>query len=807
MDESLERWQRIVSLFDDAKRLPDQERENWLRSQCIDDPGMYEEIRSLLDAARAEEIAARDAPSDAGVAGRRYGPWEAVRVLGTGGMGSVLLVKRADGQFEQKAALKLVAGHLVGEYFLERLRSERQILASLRHPNITSLLDGGVTDDGTPYLVMEFVENGVPLDQYADSRKLTVRERLQMFLKVCAAVEFAHRNLIVHRDLKPGNILVNAQGEPKLLDFGTARLLPEGAANMTSTLHRFITPRYASPEALQHGPITTQADVFSLGVILFELITGAWPFGSAETSQQALQRMQEGLITAPSSCITAAAADARSSNAGQLRRVLSGDLGSILKKAVQGDTERRYGSVAELSDDVRAYLADLPVRAKKGDATYRLSKFLRRHRALVGALGFASIVLIGATSYALWQQHRANQEAERARAVSRFLSGLFALADPNRTGRADMTIKELLETAAQTTDPALARDPAINADVNTILAEAFLAQGMFPKAIALQEKALAEAERAHDNARRAVALAGLAGQHHQTGQTKDVLELLDRALGILREQPRAFTAAQKFYVEFAAGVYRLYLRPGDTEYIPLLEDAVRIARANRNELQSVYVSHSIDTLGLAYIDKKRYSEAEPLILEAVALDRATPGHSALLAEHLSTLGRVNRFLGRTAEGERLHRESYQLMRKQYGAESAAAAGQQSIWAYALTETGPLDEAAQQALEALRISRKLYPPGYAWTALVTASYTLSLAGKYDEAEALAREGLQALGSNPSPLDSRWHESRGYLGLALVGQHKFAEARPLLEQTVQFYNSSNRTSPYIDRLKAALQKTTR
>jgi eukaryotic-like serine/threonine-protein kinase len=805
MDESADRWQRIVTWFEAASELPEAQREAWLRTQCVDDQALYDEIRSLLDAAKAEEIATRDAPPDPGLAGRRYGPWEAVRLLGTGGMGSVLLVKRADGQFEQTAALKLVAGHLVGEYFLDRLRSERQILASLRHPNITSLLDGGVTEDGTPYLVMEFVDNGVPLDQYADSRKLTVRERLQVFLKVCAAVEFAHRNLIVHRDLKPGNILVDARGEPILLDFGTARLLPEAGADVTSTLHRFVTPRYASPEALQHGLITTQTDVFSLGVILFELITGSWPFGSVETSQQALKRMQEGLIATPSSCIAAASADARSSSQGQLRRTLSGDLGSILKKAVQGDTERRYSSVAELSEDLRAYLANLPVRAKKGDALYRLSKFLLRNRALAGVAVLAFIALMAAGSYGLWQQHRANLEAERARTVSRFLSGIFALADPNRAGRADMTIKELLETAAQTSDPALARDPATSADVNSILADAFLTQGMFPKSIALQEKALAEAERAHDPARRAVALAGLARQHYETGQTKDVLDLLERALGILREHRRTFTATQQFYVEFAAGGYRLYLRPADSEYIPLLEDAVRLARANRDEVASGSVSLSIATLALAYMAKLRYREAEPLALEAVALDRSTPGHTALLAAHLSTLGRVNRFLGRTADGERFHRESYLLMRKQYGAESAAAANQQSIWAYAMTETGPMEEAARQASEGLRIARKLFPPAYAWTALVTASYTLGLAGNYGEAEALAREGLQALGPNPSPLDSRWHETRGYLGLALVGQHKYDEARPMLEQTVQFYKPSNRTSPYTERLKAALEKT--
>ncbi len=454
---ALNQWNRVVALFESTIVMPEAERDAWVRAQCGDDSEFYDEVRSLLDAAGAESNASRASPSTSSIEGRRYGPWQAERVLGTGGMGSVLLVHRADGEFEQTAALKLVSPHLAGPYFLERFRAERQILAHLNHPNITKLLDGGVAEDsGVPYLVMEYVD-GLPLDKFADSCKLSIRERLQLFLKICDAVAFAHRNLVVHRDLKPSNILVEtATGEPKLLDFGTARLLPEaGAANATTGLHRMVTPRYASPEALQHAPITTQADVFLLGVLLYEQVAGGWPFGEISTPADAAARIISGSIAPPDSRITEEIAQARSTSARELRGLARGDLAKVLGKATQAVLHKRYLSVEEFAADIRAYLEGLPVSAQAPTFLYRSSKFLRRHWTAAAGLAILVTGLSAAAVYSSNQAEIARREADRSFVAVCSMRALILSGSAAYTGQ-DLKVKDLIarsEKALEQSEP------------------------------------------------------------------------------------------------------------------------------------------------------------------------------------------------------------------------------------------------------------------------------------------------------------------------------------------------------------------
>ena len=297
-------WERVDELFNAALDQPESARETWLAAQAGLDPAVRAEVRSLLAAdrknAELNERSRAAAPESAGgdggepaprETGRRFGPYLTERLLGCGGMGAVYLARRADGQFDQVVALKVMAAHLAGEEFVRSFRNERQLLAALAHPHITRLLDGGVAPNGDPYLVMEYIE-GQPLDRYCADRKLPVDARIRLFLQVCEAVEFAHRNLIVHGDLKPANILVTADGAVKLLDFGTAKLLrnPDGQV----TQFALLTPRYASPEQLRGELVNTVSDVFSLGVILYEMLTGAWPFGDPKSTADALERLLQG---------------------------------------------------------------------------------------------------------------------------------------------------------------------------------------------------------------------------------------------------------------------------------------------------------------------------------------------------------------------------------------------------------------------------------------------------------------------------------------------------------------------------------
>lgn len=414
-------WKQIVELFEQASLQPAPLA--WLTDQCGTDEPLFNEVASLLKARQAEQTAATHPAPD--LPARRYGPWELVRRIGAGGMGAVFEVRRTDEEFQQRAALKLVASHLAGPYFLERFRIERQILAQLQHPNIARLLDGGAAG-GEPFLVMEYVE-GLPLDQYADQHKLTLRQRLALFLRICDAVEYAHRNLIVHRDLKPANILVTTEsGEPKLLDFGTARFL-SSTPGPASTTDRLITPRYASPEALRQLPITTQTDVFSLGVLLYEQVSGTWPFGRHSTPAETIERITSAEMTAPEDHITREVAAARSTSVGELKNTVRGDLSKILRKATEADVTLRYSSVAALSADIRAFLEGRPVSAQPPTPLYRLSRFVRRNRTPVALAVTAAFVLASLGAYALYQARLASERYAELRSVTSTL-----LIDLNR---------------------------------------------------------------------------------------------------------------------------------------------------------------------------------------------------------------------------------------------------------------------------------------------------------------------------------------------------------------------------------------
>lgn len=431
----------LWDLFDALLALPAAERNAAEAFRLSGDADLSERALQLVRAHESAEAANRGVipAAPATPDQRRFGPYRALRVLGSGGMGTVYLAERTDGQFEQTVAIKVLNPHAAGPFFTERLLAERQILANLSHPNIGRLLDGNMSEDGQPYLVLEYVD-GRALDAYCDSAGLTIEQRLAIFRKICDAVDFAHRNLVIHRDLKPSNILVTEHGEPKLLDFGTARLLSiNGAASVTVPM---MTPRYASPEQLRSQPMNTSTDVFSLGVILFELLTGVWPFGDPPTSHGlALAPMTADLLVAePATCVTAATASVRGMSAPELERALSGDLSTILRKSLEADPERRYRSVRDLNEDLQRYQHGLPILARPQTLAYRATKFVRRNRGAVAAgLLIGAAILAGgiSTLYQARNAYQARLVAERrfqeVRQLARYLifdlnSGLQRLA-------------------------------------------------------------------------------------------------------------------------------------------------------------------------------------------------------------------------------------------------------------------------------------------------------------------------------------------------------------------------------------------
>ena len=376
-----DRWQRIELLFHAAIETPETERAEFVRNACAGDGLLLTELQDLLfafdDEKRFRPPAARPEPK--GRLGEAMGGYILDSEIGQGGMGTVYLAHRSDGAYEQHVALKAVSPHLRTKFFAERFRAERQILADLNHPNITRLLDGGVSATGDPYLVMEYVE-GQPIDRYCDERLLPVADRIRLFLQACFAVEYAHRKLVVHRDLKPGNLLVTADGVPKLLDFGTAKLLLS-ASDSTTTRFGAMTPRYASPEQLRGEPVSTSMDVYSLGVMLYELVVGKWPFGDPDSPIAGLERAVRDVDPSPPrAAVTAESARLRSTSKPKLARLLDGDFRSVVSKALETDPRRRYASVEQLSEDLRRYLAAQPVLAHEQTFLYRSARFAQRHR-------------------------------------------------------------------------------------------------------------------------------------------------------------------------------------------------------------------------------------------------------------------------------------------------------------------------------------------------------------------------------------------------------------------------------------------
>lgn len=437
-----ERMEQIGEILEKALALDPEKRGKYLDAHCANDSELRSEVESLLASHERAGSSFLNAPAAVPgenavrsfvQPGRRIGPYLVEKKIGHGGMGEVFSAVRADGQYEKKVAIKLVRSGYDTESILERFRNERQILASLDHPNIGRLLDGGTTDEGIPYLVMELVE-GAPIDDYCDQRKLNITARLQLFRQVCGAVQYAHQRLVIHRDLKPSNILVTPEGSPKLLDFGIAKLL-DASGSTEVTLLRPMTPEYASPEQIRGESITTATDVYSLGVVLYQMLTGHAPYHvdthtpariadaitheEPERPSTSVKRTESVMrYGEPRELTPESVSSTRENSPIRLQRRLRGDLDFILLKALRKEPSLRYASVAEFAEDIRNHLERLPVRARKGTWSYRAGKFIRRHRAGVAAAVLVLATLVTGVIVTLREARIA--EANRRRAEARF---------------------------------------------------------------------------------------------------------------------------------------------------------------------------------------------------------------------------------------------------------------------------------------------------------------------------------------------------------------------------------------------------
>jgi non-specific serine/threonine protein kinase/serine/threonine-protein kinase len=736
--------ERIESLFHQALAQPPELRARWIEAQCRNDPPTLEEVLSLVEA-HDEMGRERALPECGPVPGAQFGPYRAVELIGRGGMSAVYRACRADGQFEQTVALKILPAHLAGPEFQRRFQKERQFLATLRHPHITHLVDGGVSSEGDPFLITELIE-GQPIDRFCDSRRLPLAARLELLLQVCDAVDYAHRNLIVHRDLKPGNILVDAEGSVKLLDFGTARLLDAGR-DTTLTLSRMLTPRYASPEQIRGELAGIPSDVFSLGVVAYELLTGSWPFGDPASVLSELNRaVGNDAASAPHGVITARAAETRAVSLEQLRRSLKGDLAAILLRALSADPAQRYATVRELADDVRRYLDGRPVAARGGRRLYRARKFVARNRRRIAVGAAAAAAVLAAGVYGFLEYGRDQRRLVQIRELNQsYLTDIFReVSNLPGSSRAQMMIVSQARKNLDALQVDAPRDPELRralAGAYVRLAEIqgepfLLSLGDSAGALASYRKAESLAAAAHDGNPQATAILvrsrmGIAALQVRAGEYRDAVATLRSGLDPARQLwltgPPGLEvggrSAAAMYVRMSNLLGHALMRAADVdrstdgvrEALAQYQRTIEIARKARRRDPSLpdlagrysqYVGYAYELLGGFTGDPKYYRQGLEAHLRAVESARAeftrlaSPQNQRDYADALAEAGACARLAGDRRAAIEMGGRALALMEPVSSAEPGSPEAQHDL-ATVYLRLGGSEQAAGRVSDGLR----------------------------------------------------------------------------------------------------------
>jgi len=766
MTQDADNWQLLQELFHLAEVTPEADRERVLTARCPD-----KKLRSrAIDIFNASNIEAAEPAKHAAIPllNNKIGPYSLIRHIGTGGIGAVYLVERMVGGALQRSALKVLAPHSAGPSFIDRFHREQHILASLDHPNITRMLDAGITERGQPYLVMEYVD-GVHLDVYCDERKLGIQERLQLFLRVCDAVAYAHRNLVVHLDLKPSNILVTPEGMVKLLDFGTSKLIQPDSLLTTTVM---ATPAYASPEQLRNEPVTTSCDVYALGAILFELLAGARPGSSSSVAAMIERAIREQEPERLPDSVTAAAAERRGLSESRLRQLLGGDLATIAQKCLSPRPRDRYPSIDPLAADVQRYLDGRPVLARRQTSLYRAGKFVRRNRGSVAVAVVVFLILVASLAFGEWRQRQALLEGQRALRMQTFLYRLFKLANSNYTGKPAATVPEFLELGVKIL-PQYIKNPSDLREAQLGLAESMYENGDLDSAQKVLLQTVASAKSAGDISAEAESEAFAGNIAYLKGQmelgeslTADSLTL-SRKTGI-PPSVRAWSAIFYAWNRDNNG-YR------SDENVRLLKFAVKECR--ENNLSERETADALYTLGQDQELRGLLDDAEQSFNQALAVYAQDPLALCEQSEVYGDLAYVTEMRGNVQASLPLYQRAYDGYTKCSGAESNGALTEIDAWSGALLKLGRAEEALAMMEKAMPVWRKLLGNS---PDLSEPLYYLSKAqvdtGHFQDGEKVAKELVAVQEGKVAPTDRRFGASHLIWARALVGQHRDEEALP-------------------------------
>jgi serine/threonine-protein kinase len=825
VDLNRELWNHADRLLDEALDLPHGERRAFLDRECGDNAELRDLVERLLSnletrsgflapggALESPVLEELDEPGEepaepapSAVAGREVDRYRLVQELGRGGMAIVYLAERADGQFEHQVALKLIKRGIDTDEVVRRFARERQIMARASHPNVARLLDGGATEDGQPYFVMEYVE-GQPIDRYCDERRLTIRERLELFLQVADAVAYAHRNLVVHRDIKPSNILVTKSGDVKLLDFGIAKLLDdsdeEGALTRTGLI--LMTPAFASPEQVRGDPVTTATDIYQLGLLMYLLLTGRSPYRARGDSSQKLQKAILEIPPARASAVVADpdAADPtgevtsiddisanRRTTAAQLRRELTDDLDNIALVALRKEADRRYPTASQLIDDVRRFLTGRPVSARPDTLAYRTSKFVRRHRVVV-ALGMTALWLLVAFSVTMALQasriaeerDRANREAATAEQVSEFLIDLFEVADPDTAEGSTVTARELLDRGADRVSAELSNEPEVQAALQDTIGRVYQKLSLYESAEPLLQQALDTRSEVlgPDHEDIAASLSHVGWLHQQRGDYETAAPLVARALEMRR---RIYGDRHLLVAEALNDLALLQYHSGEFD---AAEASFREALAMRRSLLETGDTALADVLGnFALLQQRRgeLDEAEAMQREALEIRRAVLGdvhaHVAISLDGIATiLTERQEFDG----AEALIREALEMRRSLFGERHHEVSDSLNNLASVLYFKGDLDGAERTFRELIEVDREILGeshPDYGRVVNNLGS-VLHRKGEPEAAVPVFREALEIFERGLDPDHFQFALTRSNLGACLTDVGRFDEAERNLLQ---------------------------
>jgi serine/threonine-protein kinase len=707
-----ERWHRISAVFDEVVEAPAAERTALLDRACAGDSALRLEVQSLLDADAAGDVLERHHPKlriavavewardvDATPVGSIIGSWRMLRELGRGGMGVVMLAERVDGQFEQRVALKLIKRGMDSEAVLTRFMRERQILARLSHPNIARLFDGGLSADGRPYFVMEYVE-GAPILDYCAGHSLGLQARLDCVLQICAALQFAHRRLVVHLDIKPSNVIVTENGEVKLLDFGIAKLLGGAPTDVAMETHthrqRPLTPGYASPEQLLGEPVSTATDVYGIGCLLYELLTGYRANGRATPANLdgALQPLNRNEPLAPS-------------KAGVAQRIpdislrkLRGDLDTIVLKALKSEPERRYPTVEALAEDLRRFLDGQPIAARRDTLLYRTGKFVARHRfgVALAVLGLAG--LIATTTFALMQAASARAHALRAQAVTQYLVDVFRVADPkSMPGGLKLSVREVLDAGAKRLQSQMDRQPQLEATFSVVLGSIY--QGL--------------------------------------GENERAIDLLQHSLSLHADDGRSDVS----HADTLALLARAEYEKGDYSSAAATSRQARTEHLAQGRIDSPMIAKDLALQGEIARREGEFARGAALLAQALAMSRSTmKSPNAQIAAQLNQLAALYGDMNRIEQATLLTEQSLAMFRTLYGENHLDVAENLVNLGVFLMQTDHIARALPVFDEAIAIYRRLLPADHPLLALALANEARAFdrLKRYRDADPLYREAL-------------------------------------------------------------------